>query len=67
MAQAEGDVAVLNADDIQLVNKRVSDLDDCKTAAQAAIFYPTGQSTLDAAAKTALDKLATLALSTMAT
>jgi len=64
MAQAAGDVAVTNAADIQLVNKRVSDLDDYKTVAEAAIFYPTGQSTLDAAAKADLDKLAALALST---
>jgi outer membrane protein OmpA-like peptidoglycan-associated protein len=64
MAQAAGDVAVINAADVQLVNKRVSDLDDYKTVAEAAIFYPTGQSTLDAAAKADLDKLATLALST---
>jgi outer membrane protein OmpA-like peptidoglycan-associated protein len=64
MAQAAGDVAVINAADVQLVNKRVSDLDDYKTVAEAAIFYPTGQSTLDAAAKADLDKLAALALST---
>jgi outer membrane protein OmpA-like peptidoglycan-associated protein len=64
MAQAAGTVAVMNAADVQLVNKRVSDLDDYKTVAEAAIFYPTGQSTLDAAAKADLDKLATLALST---
>jgi outer membrane protein OmpA-like peptidoglycan-associated protein len=64
MAQAAGAVAVMNAADVQLVNKRVSDLDDYKTVAEAAIFYPTGQSTLDAAAKADLDKLATLALST---
>ena len=55
---------MINASDIQLVNKRVSDLDDYKTIAEAAIFYPTGQSTLDAAAKADLDKLAALALST---
>jgi outer membrane protein OmpA-like peptidoglycan-associated protein len=64
LAQAAGDVAVVNAANIQLVNKRVSDLDDYKTVAEAAIFYPTGQSTLDAAAKADLDKLAALALST---
>jgi outer membrane protein OmpA-like peptidoglycan-associated protein len=64
MAQAAGGVAVMNAADVQLVNKRVSDLDDYKTVAEAAIFYPTGQSTLDAAAKADLDKLVTLALST---
>jgi outer membrane protein OmpA-like peptidoglycan-associated protein len=64
MAQAAGAVAVMNAADVQTVNKRVSDLDDYKTVAQAAIFYPTGQYTLDGAAKADLDKLAALALQT---
>jgi hypothetical protein len=40
-----------DAADVNLVNERVSDLDDYKTVARAAIFYPTGQSTLDDAAK----------------
>jgi outer membrane protein OmpA-like peptidoglycan-associated protein len=61
---AAGAVAVMNAADIRTVNKRVSDLDDYKTVAEAVIYYPTGQSTLDAAAKADLDKLAALALST---
>ena len=64
MAQAAGTVAVMNSAAVQMVNKRVSDLDDYQTVAEAAIFYPTGQYTLDAAAKADLDKLAALALST---
>ena len=64
MAAAAGVVAVTNAADVNLVNQRVSDLDDYKTVAVAAIFYPTGQSTLDDAAKADLDKLAALAAST---
>jgi outer membrane protein OmpA-like peptidoglycan-associated protein len=64
MAAAAGVVATTNAADINLVNKRVSDLDDYKTVAEAAIFYPTGQSTLDDATKADLDKLAAVALST---
>lgn len=64
MAHAAGSVAVTNSAAIQMVNKRVSDLDEYQTIAQAAIFYPTGQYTLDAAAKADLDKLAALALST---
>ena len=64
MAQAAGGVAVMNAADIQTVNKRVSDLDDYKTVAEAVVYYPTGQSTLDDAAKADLDKIAALALST---
>jgi outer membrane protein OmpA-like peptidoglycan-associated protein len=64
LAQAGATVAVMNSAAVQMVNKRVSDLDDYKTVAEAAIFYPTGQYTLDAAAKADLDKLAALALST---
>jgi outer membrane protein OmpA-like peptidoglycan-associated protein len=64
MAQAAGGIAVMNAAAVQMVNKRVSDLDDYKTVAEAVIFYPTGEYTLDAAAKADLDKLAALALST---
>jgi outer membrane protein OmpA-like peptidoglycan-associated protein len=64
MAQAAGAVAVMNAADIQTANKRVSDLDDYKTVAEAVIYYPSGQSTLDAAARADLDKLAALASST---
>lgn len=63
MAQAAGAVAVMNAADVQPVNRRVSDLDDYKTVAQAVIYYPTGNYTLDDAAKADLDKLAALALS----
>jgi outer membrane protein OmpA-like peptidoglycan-associated protein len=64
MAHAAGTAAVINSAAVQMVNKRVSDLDDYQTVAQAAIFYPTGQYSLDAAAKADLDKLAALALST---
>lgn len=64
MAQAAGDVAVMNAADVQMVNQRVSDLDNYKTVAEAAIYYPTGQYALDDAAKADLDKLVTLAQST---
>jgi outer membrane protein OmpA-like peptidoglycan-associated protein len=64
MAHAAGTAAVINPAAVQMVNKRVSDLDDYQTVAQAAIFYPTGQYTLDAAAKADLDKLAALASST---
>jgi outer membrane protein OmpA-like peptidoglycan-associated protein len=64
VAQAAGMVAITNAAAVQIVNQRVSDLDDYQTVAEAAIFYPSGQYTLDAAAKADLDKLAALALST---
>jgi outer membrane protein OmpA-like peptidoglycan-associated protein len=64
LAQAGATVAVMNSAAVQMVNKRVSDLDDYRTVAEAAIFYPNGQYALDAAAKADLDKLAALALST---
>jgi outer membrane protein OmpA-like peptidoglycan-associated protein len=64
IAQSAGTVAVVNSAAVQMVNKRVSDLDDYQTVAEAAIFYPNGQYTLDAAAKADLDKLAALALLT---
>jgi outer membrane protein OmpA-like peptidoglycan-associated protein len=64
MAQAAGVVAITNAAAVQIVNQRVSDLDDYQTVAEAAIFYPSGKYTLDDAAKADLDKLSALALST---
>ncbi len=64
VATAAGVVAISNAAAVQIVNQRVSDLDDYQTVAEAAIFYPSGQYTLDAASKADLDKLAALALST---
>jgi outer membrane protein OmpA-like peptidoglycan-associated protein len=64
VATAAGAVAITNAAAVQMVNQRVSDLDSYQTVAEAAIFYPTGQYTLDDAAKADLDKLAALALQT---
>ena len=61
-ADAAGGVAVMDAAAIQMVNKRVSDLDDYKTVAEAGIYYETGKYALDAAAKADLDKLADVAL-----
>ena len=54
----------MNAADVQIVNQRVSDLDDYKTVAEAVIYYASGQSALDAPAKADLDKLIALATST---
>ncbi len=63
-AVAAGAVGVMDADAIAMVNKRVSDLGDYNTVAEAGLYFPTGQSTLDAAAKADLDKLAALAMAT---
>ena len=57
-AVAAGDVAVMDAAAIQTVNKRVSDLDDYKTVAEAGIYFPSDKAALDDAAKADLDVLA---------
>jgi len=57
-AQAARDVAVMDAAAIQLVNKRVSDLDDYKAVAEAGIYFDTGKANLDDAAKADLDMVA---------
>ena len=54
-ATAAGDVAVMDAAAIQMVNKRVSDMDDYKTVAEAGIYFPSDKAALDAAAKADLD------------
>lgn len=50
-AEEAGELAVYNAADIDMVNKRVSDLDQYKTVGEAAIFFDSGKSNLDDAAK----------------
>ena len=64
VATAAGAVGLTNAAAVEMINKRVSDLDDYKTVAQAAIYYPSGKYDLDDAAKADLDRLAALALET---
>lgn len=57
-ANQAGDVAVMDAAAVQLVNKRVSDLDDYKSVAEAGIYFPSDKAILDDAAKADLDVLA---------
>ncbi len=57
-ATAAGDAAVMDAAAIQLVNKRVSDLDNYKTVAEAGIYFESGKADLDDAAKASLDMIA---------
>ena len=64
VATAAGAVALTNAAAVQMVNQRVSDLDDYQTVAEAVIYYPTGKYALDDAAKADLDKLVALTAST---
>lgn len=49
------ELAVYNAAEIAMVNKRVSDLDEYKVVGEAAIFFDSGKANLDDAAKAALD------------
>ena len=64
VANAAGSLAMMNAGAVEMVNKRVSDLDDYQTVAEAVIYYPTGKYALDVAAKADLDKLVALTSST---
>ena len=64
VATAAGSIAMMNAGAVEMVNKRVSDLDDYQTVAEAVIYYPTGKYALDAPAKADLDKLIALTSST---
>ena len=63
-AQAAVAVGAQNTAGVQMVNQRVSDLDDYKTVSEAVIYYPSGKYALDAKAKADLDQLAAVALST---
>ncbi len=63
-AQEAGTLALMDAAAAEMLNQRVSDLDDYRTIAEAIIFYAPGKYILDDAAKADLDKLAALALST---
>ena len=64
VATAAGSIAMMNAGAVEMVNKRVSDLDDYQTVAEAVIYYPSGKYALDDAAKADLDKLVALTSST---
>src|SRR5271169_361877 len=54
-AAAAGDIAVVDAAAVQLVNQRVSDLDDYKVVAEAGIYFMNGKADLDDGAKADLD------------
>jgi len=57
-ANAAGVAALMDADAISMVNKRVSDLDSYKVVAEAVIYFPADGATLDDAAKADLATLA---------
>lgn len=58
MAAGAGAAAITDAQAVELVNQRVSDLGDYKTVEEAGLFFDTGKSALSDTAKQALDKLA---------
>lgn len=58
LAAASGAVAITDAQAIELVNERVSDLGDYKTVEEAGVFFDTGKATLSDADKQALNQLA---------
>lgn len=57
-AKEAGEVAVYDAAAIDMVNKRVSDLDDYKVVGEAGIYFESDKANLDDAARADLDVLA---------
>ena len=60
-AQAAGDLGVLDAAAVQMINTRVSELDDYQTIAETSIYFGKDKTVLDDAAKQELDQLADVA------
>lgn len=58
LAAASGTMAITDAQAVQMVNQRVSDLGDYKTVVAAGVFFDTGKYTLSDDDKQVLDKLA---------
>ena len=62
-AQSAADLGVMDAAAVQLINKRVSDLDDYQTVAETTIYFGNNKAVLDDAARQELDEIATAATS----
>ena len=60
-AQSVEDLGIFDAEALAMLNKRVSELDDYETIAEAAIFFGNGEAQLDVAAKKLLGQLADIA------
>ena len=58
MAGAAGAAAITDAQAVEMVNQRVSDLGDYKTVEEAGLFFDTGKAAISDSDKQALDKLA---------
>lgn len=57
-ATTAGDMAVVDATAVRMVNQRVSDMGEYKAVAEAGIYFAAGRSSLHAAAKADLDTVA---------
>jgi outer membrane protein OmpA-like peptidoglycan-associated protein len=62
-AQTAADLGALDAEALQIINKRVSELDNYETIAETAIYFGNDKPILDGAAKKQLDQLADIATS----
>jgi len=60
-AQTAADIGVLDATALQIINKRVSALDDYETVAETSIYFANDTDALDEAARKQLDQLADIA------
>src|SRR5262249_52352091 len=58
LAVGAGAAAITDAQAIEMINQRVSDLGDYKTVVEAGLFFDTGKATLSDDSKQTLDKLA---------
>jgi outer membrane protein OmpA-like peptidoglycan-associated protein len=62
-AQAAGDLGVLDAAAVQMINKRVSELDDYQTIAETSVYFDNDKAALDDDARQRLDQIADIAAS----
>jgi outer membrane protein OmpA-like peptidoglycan-associated protein len=62
-AKTAADLAIVDTTALQIINKRVSELDDYKTIAEASIYFGNDQAVLDDGAKKQLDQVAEIATS----
>jgi len=62
-AQAAGDLGVLDAAAVKMINQRVSELDDYQTIAETSIYFGDNTAGLDHVAKERLDQIANIASS----
>ena len=62
-AQAAGDLGVLDAAAVKMINQRVSELDDYQTVAETSIYFGDNTAVLDHVAKERLDQIANIASS----